>query len=216
MDTASSVLDSTRALLDDPERDWATDDYLRPFLNIAYRDLASELGAYGISFDQRVVVIPNVAANTTDLGAYIVAGGPLATMWQPIDLYERPAGGDDSQWVSMRRVAEMLPALPKPNFGTWEFREGNIYLPPSNQTNDLLVRFEEMFPNIADVSEPLRITGAANILACATASLAARSRGGRELAADLSIEARRQTTSLLLRLNKEAQKIRTRQRRYGL
>jgi hypothetical protein len=214
MDNASMVFDGARALLDDPDREWATDDYLRPFVNLSYRGLASELAAYRLSFDERVAVLPNLPPGTQDLAAFTAPGGALAALWQPIELRERPIGGDDSDWTTMRRVDRLPAGDPQAMFELWEYREGDIYFPPATQALDLMVRFEEIFPAVASGSEPLRIIGSATALAYSAAALAARSRGGAELAADLSQEAARQTQLLILRLINESQSVRLRQRRF--
>jgi len=216
MDTAAVVFDLARVLLDDPERDWATDEYLRPFLNLGWRGLANELGACRMGFDERVVVLPRLAAGTESLSAFLLPDQPLATMWQPIEIWERPSGGDDTQWRRMQRVAVLPPDFtPQPFLGIWEYREGDIWFPPSNQTTDVQVRFEEIFPAISDATQPLRIAGAGNILSYSVAALVARSRGNRAMAADYAAEATRQTGLLMLRLGKEMQNVRVRQRGYG-
>lgn len=212
MDNASVSLGLARALLDDPEQDWATDNYLRPFLNLAYRALAMQLGAYCIPFEDRVVVLPGMAAGTTDLGAFVQPGGPLAAMWQPVDLFERASGEDDTQWRPMCRVSDLPPSGPQAYLEFWEYREGNIYFPPSNQVVDLRVRFEEIFPALAAPGDPIRITGGAQALAYSAASLAARSRGNRELAVDLDALAQRETQALALRLVQESQRVTRRPR----
>lgn len=216
MDTAAIVFDFARSLLDDPERSWATDEYLRSFLNLAWRGLANELGACRMGFDERIVVLPNLGAGTQDLSAYLLPGQPLATLWQPIEVWERPAGGNDTQWHPMQRVAAIVPDLPpQPCFGVWEYREGNLWFPPSSQPIDLQIRFEEIFPALADATQPLRIAGAGHILGYSVAALAARSRGQRNMAADYAEEAQRHTGLLMLRLGKEMQNLHVRPRPYG-
>lgn len=212
MDNATVSLTLARALLDDPEQDWATDDYLRPFLNLAYRALAMQLGAYRIPFDDRVVIVPSVPAGTTDLGAFIQPGGPLAAMWQPVDLFERASGGDDTQWRPMSRVSDLPPSGPQAYYEFWEYREGNICFPPSNQVLDLRVRFEEIFPALAAPGDPIRIIGGAQALAYSAASLASRSRGNRDLAVDLDALAQRECQTMALRLVQESQNVTRRQR----
>ena len=68
---------------------------------------------------------------------------------------------------------------------------------------------------VAFYPQPLRIAGAGNVLSYSVAALVARSRGTRTMAADYAGEAQRQTGLLLLRLGKEMQNVRVRQRAYG-
>ncbi len=216
MDTAAVVFDFARALLDDPERNWANDEYLRTFLNLAWRSLANELGACRMGFDERVVVLPNVSAGTQDLSAWLLPGQPLAMMWQPVEIWERPAGGNATQWRPMRRVGALDPEVPAQPFpDIWEYREGNIWFPPVTQAIDLQVRYEEIFPALADATQPLHIVGTGHILGYSVAALVARSRGSRSMAADYAEEAQRHTGLLMLRLGKEMQNLRVRQRAYG-
>lgn len=207
MDNALVSLGLARALLDDPEQDWATDNYLRPFLNLAYRALAMQLGTYCIPFEDRIAVLPGIAEGTTDLSAFLAPGGPLAAMWQPVDLFERASGEDDTQWRPMRRVADLPPCGPQAYLEFWEYREGNIYFPASNQAIDLRIRFEEIFPALVAPGDPIRITGGAHALAYGAASLAARSRGNRDLAVDLDALAQRENQALALRLVQESQRV---------
>lgn len=216
MDTAAIVFDFARSLLDDPERSWATDEYLRTFLNLAWRGLANEMGACRMGLDERVVILPNVSAGTQDLSAWLLPGQPLASMWQPVTLWERPAGGNDAQWRPMQRVGALDPEMTaQPYLGIWEYREGNVWFPAATQAVDLQVRFEEIFPALADATQPLRIVGTGHILGYSVAALTARSRGNRTMAADYAAEAQRHTGLLMLRLGKEMQNLRVRPRAYN-
>lgn len=212
--TTSLIYSFIRSLLDDPQADWATDAYLQPHLNLAYRNLEMELGAYGMAADQNVAVIPNLPPGTTDLSSYAAPGGPLAAMWQPLTLYERPAGASDNDWQLLRPSDNLPPLPPRPFCQIWEFRLGAIHLPPASQALDLQVRFEELFPALTDPDQPLRLTGGTHLLAYSTAALVARARGAQDLAMAYAAEAERQRQLLLMRLNRELQGITCRQRPY--
>ncbi len=214
MMTTSLIYSFIRSLLDDPQADWATDAYLQPHLNLAYRNLEMELGAYGLAADQAEVVIPNLPPGTTDLTGYAEPGGPLAAMWQPLTIYERPAGASDQDW-QLLRPADIIPPLPpRPFCDIWEFRLGAIHLPPASQALDLRIRFEELFPALTDPDQPLRLAGGNHLLAYSSAALVARARGAQDLALSYAAEAERQRQLMLMRLNRERQAITLRQRPY--
>ncbi len=214
MDTVTNVYDLSRALLDDPERDWAHDDYLRPFLWMARRELAMELGSYGLEFYQKVVVLTALPVGTADLGSAI-NGGALSGLWQPILLEERFSGQDDTAWQQMSRV-DALPALPCLGYlQQYEFREGNIYFPATVQSTDLRIRFEELGPALGAEGQALEVTGTAQLLAYGTAALVARSRGNRALALDLAAQAISQRQVLIARAVRQLQSVRRRPRSFN-
>lgn len=214
MDTLGVVFDLARTLLDDRESDWATDDYLRPFVSLAARMLSAELAAYRFSFAETEAVLANLPVGTNNLGAFLASDGPLANLLQPLALWERPTGGDDSQWTRLARVEQLTPQPPAASFHFWEFREGNIYLSPTSIPIDLRIRFEETLNALGDSAQRLRIPGSASILAYHAAALVARSRGARDLALDLSSLAQRHLDDWRLREGKELQNIRYRQQRF--
>ncbi len=209
---SSQIFNLIRSLLDDPLADWTHNDYLEPFFNLACRNLQMELGAYGLVEDVSEIILPNLPAGTTSLASFTNPGQPLATMWQPLELFERPVGADDTAWQILRQVSTIPSLPPQPAFGFWEYRAGEIVLPPNAQPLDLRVRFESLLPIVSEPYQPLRLVGSSHILAYAAAALVARSRGNENLALSHAAEAQRQCQLLLLHLNRNRQMLSIRPR----
>ncbi len=212
--TKELIFNLIRGLLDDQQGDWAKDNYIDPFFISACHNLQLELGAYGLVENVEEIVLPKIPAGTTSLAAYTQPDQPLAAMWQPLEIHERPAGSGDSAWQVMSQVAVIPHLPPQPAFRYWEYRAGEICLPPADQPLDLLVRFESLLPSISEPYQPMRLLGSSHILAYSAAGLIARSRGAEQLALTLSAEAQRQCQLLLLHLNRSKQMISIRQRPY--
>lgn len=211
---AKLIFTFIRSLLDDSQNDWTPDSYLAPFFNLACRNLQMEVAAFGLVENVAEVILPAVPAGTTSLAAYAEMNQPLSSMWQPLDLYERPAGAGDSAWRLLRRVEVVPPLPPQPFFDFWEYRGGDVVLPPASQPLDLMVRYEALLPYVTETSEPLHLLGGSHILAYSSAALIARSRGAEQLALTLAAESQRQCQLLLLHLNRSRQQISLRQRPY--
>ncbi len=212
--TKDLIFNLIRSLLDDQQSDWAKNDYIEPFFISACHNLQLELGAYGLVESVEEIVLPNLPAGTTSLADYSPPDRPLAAMWQPLEIHARPAGAGDSAWQIMTQVAVVPHIPPQPAFRYWEYRSGEIVLPPSTQSMDLLIRFEALLPAISEPYQPMRLMGSSHILAYSAAGMIARSRGAEQLALTLSAESQRQCQLLLLHLNRSRQMISIRQRPY--
>lgn len=123
MALARQVFPKIAALLDDDDRDFATDQYLVTKLQLALDKLVLRcLNNPNMGTLKTVVELPNVPAGTRSLRAYFEAGnattnGPLALLSDLIDVRERPAAGsrNEQDWIMMDPVPN-LPAVQPTSF----------------------------------------------------------------------------------------------------
>ncbi len=88
----SDIVSRVAALLDDGEQTYCTDDWVLGFAQNEYEVLFNKLRLCGTEFDDVVIELPNVAAGTPDLSAFMASGQPLATLVQPRMIEWKPAG----------------------------------------------------------------------------------------------------------------------------
>lgn len=178
MQTAGYVFDQVRSLMDDQEGQVATDDYLRPFLQMALDDLqAICLNDPNIGQIKASVVIPAVPAGTQSLAPELLPSGKLALLSDPIELRERKVGDQDSNYVRMIPYGVPLPNSSQQSLNRfYTFTGTDIILPGSSQDEDIWVWGAFKPAPIKDKDTPL-IPDTEIILKYGAAKLAFGSRG---------------------------------------
>ncbi|MGH9468273.1 MAG: hypothetical protein ACRD1Y_13050 [Terriglobales bacterium] len=187
----STAIGRAQALLDPTGQGLFPAERLMPYLNIAYSALRDEgVASREVTAAEAVVILPGVAAYTTDLGAYIGPGGVLQNLAAPLSIRERQAGTDANNWFAMERTPE-LPARSADDLNrSYEWRGGNIYFVGATQALDLEVRFEQLWPVLASPGQPLGAIGIATILGYWTAGLMATAMREQALGQQYIAEAR--------------------------
>lgn len=169
---------------------WTDADFICQVLAIKNDDLEQELESLDLNFDTQVVILPAVAANTTDLSSFQVIGGPLACMTMPITIEWRLSGENQQDWEVVDPVAKVLDtdtgtglpgaavASDAMDVESWEWRDGIIFISPSQSVVDLRVRFQALPANLDADSPNQPIRGVVNILVYWICWSIAKSRGG--------------------------------------
>ncbi len=165
--------------------DWCDKDYILNFLSIHHEDVDNVLENLDLSYDTQVIVLPAVAAGTSDLSAFEQSGQPLSSIMYPIKLEWRFVGELDVNWRPIPRRDEVEDVLtPTPNgpsatagIASFEWRGGIIYLSPSSVATDIRVRFDAL-PPVLDVDSGSYERGMTNVLVYGICEHIAMNRGG--------------------------------------
>lgn len=191
MESASTAIGRARVLLDPTGSDRFSDAKLIPYLNIAYSQLRDEgITAREVTFAEAVAELQNVPAGTFDLSAYVKPGAVLASLANPITIWEKPAGSSDDSYQPVQRVNE-LPARTQTNYLLeYEWLGGDIVFLGATQNLDLKVRYEQIFPPLKAGEDALGAIGVANILGYWTAGIVCRALREETLAQTYIAEAR--------------------------
>lgn len=187
MSVADIVL-KVQAEFDDLDAAWCDKDYVLSFLSIHNEDVENLLEDLDLSYDTFVILLPAVAAGTTDLSAFQATGQSLANMMIPTTLEWRLVGDTDLQWRPIQKVDKVLDVLvavpggPSSTQGilSWEWRGGIIYISPSSVPTDIRLRGEQL-PQVLNSDSAVYIKGLSNVLAYGICEHIAVNRGGPKL-----------------------------------
>lgn len=212
---AEYIFNQCRALLEDPEGGFCTDDYLIPFLQSAQDDLTTNvLNHANLGRMKFQVTLGAVAAGAQSLEQYFEAGQPLETLEQVLAIWEKPAGTTESQYTRLQPV--LLPA----QFQTgqvlnnvYTFTGTNILIPGANQSLDFLIYGSFKPPVIRDSATAL-VPGTESVLKYGVCAAVSRARGSRSSASDFDELRMVQQGSLFNNWMMQQQKIAVRSRRF--
>lgn len=209
MQKAGYVFAQVRTLLDDQEQDFATDDYIQPFLASAQDDLVAEcLRDPNIGQIKAAIVLPAVPAGTTSLAQYFMPGGALELLTNPIELREKQAGTADINYVTMIPRGTPTRAVSQNGYNSVYCWTGvDIILPGANQALDIWV-WGSCAPAVIVNAETPLVNTTETILKYATAKQICRSRGNRELMRDFQQDQAVQQSAWLRNIYKIQQSIR--------
>ncbi len=184
----SEVRSRIRALVDDPDGTYVTDDFLAPLINQKYEEIYNRMLSTGAEFERRVVELSNVQAGTKDLSAYNLPGRELETMIQPTYFEWKQNPTDPVNYRPASLVDKVGDVVPGQFIYNWEFRSGVIYFTPSTLAMDLRIRGDFFFASLNNENDA--IAAAKNIghaVAYGTASLIGTVRGNAAWAQAYSI-----------------------------
>jgi hypothetical protein len=170
------IIKRIQACMEDPAGKLFTRDYILTFLDMNNEDLFVELAAMGFNYDDRVVVLEGVPANTNDLILYQQADQPLAEMMTPISMEWKPAGAPDEQYRPVLNADKVLDVKDAQDIRSYEWREGRIRISPATIDVDLRMRVQALPEEMNDESDP-EIVGLTNVLVYRTASMIWGTRG---------------------------------------
>lgn len=187
-DQAEDVLNLARSLANDAAGAVFSDAVLLPFLNSAYRALQRELAESGVSVlvGQQDIDLPLTNGMTNTEISDVTTPQLPTDLLAPHQLWEQPTGSSDI-FISMEKITSGLPNFqPGAYLRMWEWREDAIQLLGATQEVTVRVRYEKDLPAIVLGTDPVQIRSAVDPLAYSVAAMAARSRGARGLAMDMS------------------------------
>jgi hypothetical protein len=141
MPQASYVFSAVRALLDDQEAEFATDDYLVPFLQAAQDDLTLDvLNHANLGRMKFTVTLPNVTAGTQSLADYFGDDQPLATLQQVIRMREKLTNWAEYLYSPMRELLVPQYQPPQNQLNGWyTFTGQDIIIPGSGSDEDIQI-----------------------------------------------------------------------------
>jgi hypothetical protein len=216
-DQAETPLTLARSLVNDAAGAVFPDAVLMPFLNSAYRALQRQLAEAGVS----------VFVSQIDLDLPLTNGvtptqlSDSSTPQLPVDLlvphalWEQAAGSTDLM-IPMEKITGGLPNFqPSAYLRMWEWREDAINLIGATQEMTLRIRYEKVLPSLVLGTDPVQIRSSVDPLAYSVAALAARSRGSRALALDMSAAAQMESEKLIERYVRPEQFKGRRRKPYG-
>lgn len=158
MNTLFDVKETVRSLIgDDDPNGWLKDSYLLPKINYMYRRQTLYIKrSTGMNLENMVEILNAFDAGNnptsqglTSLAAYQQKGQPLATMYEPLTLWWKPAGASPRFYREARPRKTILPGQRTPGSyagagffsGGMEFtwRGNQLFVTPINGRIDILV-----------------------------------------------------------------------------
>lgn len=158
MNTLFDVKQTVRSLIgDDDPNGWLKDSYLLPKINYVYRRQTLYIKrSTGMNLENMVEILnafdqkqnPTSQGNTS-LAVYQQPGGPLQGMYEPLEVWWKPAGASPRFYREARPRKTILPGVAVPGaytgsgfFGggmefTW--RGSQLFVTPLNNQIDILV-----------------------------------------------------------------------------
>lgn len=133
--------------------DWTDADYILGKLVTLGDDIAIRLQLLDLNYSTQEIILPNIAANTTDLSAFQAAGQPLAQMLLPKSVEWRIVGQNQQQWQAVKQVDKLIDTdtgtgeanvavtSDDPTVESYEWRGGLLKLSPCQVPIDLRIRF---------------------------------------------------------------------------
>jgi hypothetical protein len=142
---------TVRALVEDPNGDYADDPYLQPLLTLCYTEISNRLRLCNPDFDEYTVELPNVPAGTPDLSAFQATGQPLAFLIEPIRIEWKLPGQDPTYYAGAEKLNKirdiLIPGISAIDCWTWTHL--TIFLSRFNVNLDIRVTGEFMFPPLS-------------------------------------------------------------------
>jgi hypothetical protein len=163
----SDICDRVRACLDDQDGTYIDDAYILSHAQHQYEKLFNKLYLTDSQFDEIVVELPNVAAGTPDLSAYLADGKALALLVTPRFLEWKLAG---QPAVNYRKADGPLDALRdqvpggRPLLDSWVWSRRVIRLSTFSAALDLRITGTFLFEPLTSVDSPIQMDVRANVV----------------------------------------------------
>jgi hypothetical protein len=187
MNQLKDVKVKARALVGDPDGDWADDAYLMPFVGIAYEGAINYLANTCAPYITINRDIPNVPQGTTDLTSLQVqpatgaqaaglGGSPLLGLVTPLKLWFKQAGQPENNYMEAFERKNLSFVTPS-NYVVgmnmqWEWRANKMFVTPLGFTADFLVKGDFIPPPLVEDDDVLQLDPLmANGMGFAVASL---------------------------------------------
>lgn len=167
MDVAA-IMNRARWLLKDTKASWATDAFLLEGMNHVSETAFLELVNINFPFDESVIELLNVPANTVNLSAYDASQTNLLQfLVTPRYLDWKLNGRPVTEYSSVDKVDKL------PDIGTgvsaanvvsssqsvdyWEYRSMAIFITPASVAVDIRIRFQQLFGELVGSDGQLAI-----------------------------------------------------------
>lgn len=174
------VISRVQALFEAAGQSWCDKDYVVGFLSIHNEDVELELSALGLSYEEQDIILPAVAAGTTDLSAFQANGQPLGDMMSPYSLEWKRPQDPVTCFANVERVDKVIDVNPNAQIEgieSYSWKGGIIQISPSSIACDIRVGCE-LLPDVFQSDSDNYIKGLTNWLAYGVAELIGFSRGG--------------------------------------
>lgn len=183
----SGITTLARALLNDVAGNVYSDQFLLPFVQMAYRRINKALGNIKSSTfikDNVQLIVPAVV--TVDSSVQVSISDVTAPPNQlptdllvPLKLWERPnLSGNDFQDMTDLTDEGGLPALPQGNqLVFWEWRGDSLNFIGATQDTQIRIRYQAMSPDVTSAASSILLRNGQNTMALLTAAMAGLSRG---------------------------------------
>lgn len=204
----SSITDLAAALLHDTQKDWATPEALLPYFQLIYSDCFNELMEINYEFDEAIVEIPALPANTDDLSAYQASGGVLELIVVPTFIDWKPLNDPVTSYSPVKGPIEKLDDVTDMQTPwQWNFRQQIIRMTPCSVSVDIRVGFQQLFNELTSKDSILALNTLNNFFAYRLASLVSDVRENPELANTFGAKGDRQLELICSRYVKEDQRM---------
>lgn len=166
---ASQVLQTARAMLNDPSGAIYADAPMYALMDKAYKELQTKLNAIGVSTAKEVGTVLNIPAGVTALqeGSLLPTG-----LVYPVSLEERPEGASDDSWAPMDETEwdEVLTRSTALRF--WSWREDEIKFPGATTNRDVRMKYVKSLGSITDQNSIIAVINSETWMAQRLAALA--------------------------------------------
>ena len=146
MNDLREVKKRARALVGDPDGDFATDAYLLPLINQFYEQAIHKLEETCSPFITLLQVVPALPAGTTSLVAQQKPNQPLFGLINPLDIEYKQTGLPETNYIFAveRNILPNTSPTGSPQIRgmDWEYRSFVLYVTPLPYIADLRVRGE--------------------------------------------------------------------------
>lgn len=221
MNQLLDVKRDARTLVGDPDGDWADDEYILPFINIAYTRAINYLMNTCAPFITRKVAVPAVPAGTTDWTPFQVApatgeiaagqtGAPLLGLINPLEIWWKVQFQPENNYCLAKEEKD-LPFITPSNYIVgqrvyWEWIGNKINTTPLSFIADFLVKGEFLPPALKEDTDYLELDPAmAPALGFATAALIGGSRVAQSYIVTWQGEAEKSFDDISARLTRKEQ-----------
>ena len=185
MATAGTINGMVRSLMGDDDTAVYLDATLLVPSNLAYHLVQQKLINKGCTVNLNtspVITLPASSTVPTVLGPATSPALP-SDFIVPYKVWERPSGGDNTQWMLVDFGIE-LPDRNQYNYlGDVKFENGTLQFVGCSQDQDLKILYEQVLPDFVNTSSTVGILNAEDAIAFYTAAYMATSRGQLEMAA---------------------------------
>lgn len=223
MATLGEVRDRARALLGDPDGDWATDGYLDPFVNQVYGVMIAYLANTCSTLQEKVVILPGGAgAGQLPQGAgtlepFQKTGGLLAGLVNPLCIEWKNAGQPPEQYVELVRVGKLPNTSPitignSSWYGQMAYvvRGNKVYFTPNAQLIDMQITGDFKAGRLVDKDDELLDDRMLEPMAFGASGLTGAERGNQAYVLTYGSEAMNTLDDIAAAMIRQEQRVKTR------
>lgn len=188
----NQIFSTVRSLVEDPNGDYATQEYLQEPLTLCYTKLTNKLRLCNPDFDEYTVEMPNVLAGTPDLSAFMAKSQPLEFLIEPISVEWKLPGQDPSLYQSAEKLNKIrniaVPGISA--IDCWMWQHLNLFLSLFNINLDIRIVGEFVLPPLTTGRDAVQIgLNALPAMAYSIATVIAMKRGNAQWVQQYSKEA---------------------------